>query len=135
MRFRTFEVAERSMAPMLLPGDYLIGRRSSAIERFDVVAFLHPRGSHFWLVKRAIALAGETIDLDEGTIDERPYQDPFREELVESGRSVVPPEHVFVMSDNRAMGTMDSRTLGPISLDSCHRIEFRYWPFRGVGRV
>lgn len=123
------------MVPTLRPGDYLIGKRSAEIARHDVVAFEHPQRPGFWLVKRAIGLPTETIDLDESTIDGQPFDDPFREKLVESGQWMIGPGQIFVLSDNRTVGTIDSRVFGPVEVRACYLIRFRYWPLRSAGRI
>lgn len=123
------------MRPALDPGDYLLGRTGATIRRFDVVAFEHPSRPGFWMVKRVVALPGETIDLDRGTIDGMPLRDPHRDVLVESGSWSVPAGAMFVMSDDRSVTRADSRTLGPVPIAGAYLIWLRYWPRRSVGRL
>jgi nickel-type superoxide dismutase maturation protease len=47
-------VAERSMQPSFLPGDWLIARRTRRIRPGQVVLAWHPARADFLLVKRAI---------------------------------------------------------------------------------
>lgn len=123
------------MRPALSPGDYLLGRTGARIHRFDIVAFEHPSRPGFWMVKRVIALPGETLDLDSGTIDGRPFRDPRRDELVESGSWSVPAGAVFVMSDDRSVTRADSRVLGPVPTAGAYLVWFRYWPRRSIGQL
>lgn len=118
------------MQPALRPGDCVMGWKTRSLSRHHVVAFVHPRQPDLWLVKRIVALAGESINLDNGTIDGRTYDDPWRDELYESGEWTMPKDHVFVMSDNRAISTIDSRIFGPVAIDQMFRIAFSYWPIR-----
>ncbi len=127
MRFRRFVVNGESMSPTLQPGDFVVGRSDSAVAAGDIVAFEHPSQPDFWLIKRVVALAG-TVDLDSGTLEDRPYEDRFRDPLVESGRFEMPPGTMFVLSDNRTSTRADSRTFGPIPSAGAYRICFRYWP-------
>ena len=123
------------MSPALHPGDYLLGRTGATIRRFDIVAFEHPSRTGFWMVKRVLALPGETIDLDRGTIDGTPFRDPRRDELMESGSWTVPAGSMFVMSDDRSVTRADSRVLGPVPVAGAYLIWFRYWPRRSIGRL
>ena len=92
------------------------------------------------LIKRVIALEGETIEvrncvvLIDGVELVEPYLDP---EIVtpgncggEYGPAAVPDDHVFVMGDNRA-GSQDSRSenVGPIDEDDIVGSAFVvFWP-------
>jgi signal peptidase I len=74
-------------------------------------------------IKRVIALPGETIEIHGGTvfingleIQDEPYLSPVKD-VSDYGPYTVPPNHVFVMGDNRTQSS-DSRTLlGPIPYD------------------
>jgi signal peptidase I len=116
--------------------------------RGDVVVLHQITGSSERdLIKRVIALPGETIEVrscevritsPDGTgsevtrVLEEPYLDPA---VVSPGNcggdtpaTLVPDEHVFVMGDNRA-GSQDSRALGPIPEDELvGRAFVVFWP-------
>ncbi len=74
-------------------------------------------------IKRVIALPGETIEIHGGTvfingleIEDEPYLSAVKD-VSDYGPYTVPPNHVFVMGDNRTQSS-DSRTLlGPIPYD------------------
>lgn len=112
--------------------------------RGDVVV-LHQISGHSErdLIKRVIALPGETIEVrscevlitdeqDQTWVLDEPYLDP---EVVSPGNcggdtppTFVPDDHVFVMGDNRA-GSQDSRALGPIPEDELvGRAFVVFWP-------
>jgi signal peptidase I len=107
--------------------------------RGDVVVLHQDSGaSDRDLIKRVIALPGETIEvrscqvLIDGNPLEEPYLDP---EVVTPGNCggdtapvTVPEDHVFVMGDNRG-GSQDSRALGPIEEDDLvGRAFVVFWP-------
>ena len=115
------------MLPTLRSGDYVVGHRVEKVDVRDVVAFEHPDRPGFWLIKRVIATGG-TIDLTSGTVDGLPYDDPHREELVESGSFEIGPGEMFVLSDNRRSTRADSRAFGAVPIAGSNRIRFRYWP-------
>lgn len=116
-----------SMAPTLDAGDEVIVSPVDApIERGDLVVAEFGDAPSRTILKRVVALEGETIEiadcvvLIDGTPIEEPYLDP---ELVVQGTcggnvppTTVPDDYVFVMGDNRA-GSQDSRALGPIALN------------------
>ncbi len=139
-----FVVDGTSMASTLHDGDRVfvnkLSYRLHDPNRGDVVVLHEIRGtSDRDLIKRVIALPGETIEVRncEVTIDgkklEEPYLDPPATTPGTCGRNVdalvVPEDHVFVMGDNRG-GSMDSRDLGPISEDDLvGRAFVVFWPF------
>jgi signal peptidase I len=127
MRFRRFLVEGDSMLPTLRSGEYVVGHRVDRVAPLDIVAFEHPHRPGFWLLKRVMATAG-TIDLDAGTLDGEPYDDPYRDELVESGSFEIQLGEMFVLSDNRRSTRADSRVFGAIPIKGSFRIRFRYWP-------
>ncbi len=56
-RLRRYEIAEESMAPKLLPGDYVVAvRRPRRVRPGAVVVFEHPGRPGFTLVKRVVAI-------------------------------------------------------------------------------
>ncbi len=107
--------------------------------RGDVVVLHQDSGaSERDLIKRVIALPGETIEIQncqvsiDGQTLEEPYLDPA---VVTPGNCggdlapvLVPEDHVFVMGDNRG-GSQDSRALGPIEEDDLvGRAFVVFWP-------
>lgn len=90
------------------------------------------------LIKRVIALPGETIEVQncQVTIDGRNLDEPYLDpEAMTPGTCggnqpalLVPEEHVFVMGDNRG-GSLDSRDLGPIGENELvGRAFVVFWP-------
>jgi len=90
------------------------------------------------LIKRVIALEGETIEIRNcevrinGVVLDEPYLDPEVVTPTDCGGEfavqVVPEDHVFVMGDNRG-GSMDSRVIGTIDEDDLvGRAFVVFWP-------
>ncbi len=107
--------------------------------RGDVVVLHQITGaSERDLIKRVIALPGETIEVRscQVLIDGQPLEEPYLDpEVVQPGNCggetapvTVPEDHVFVMGDNRG-GSQDSRALGPIDEDDLvGRAFVVFWP-------
>jgi signal peptidase I len=100
------------MEPSLRAGDWVVAsRRPRRLRRGDVVVVEHPRRPGFDLVKRVEAAPGEPI----------PYSGAFL------------GDEVWVVGDNPAAGSVDSRTLGPIPLQNVRaRVLARYRPLPPV---
>ena len=145
-----YQVEGQSMYPTLHPGDRVfvnkLSYRLHDPNRGDVVVLHELTGStERDLIKRVIALPGETIEIDncEVFIDtdgagpepaqrlDEPYLDPSvvsARDWCEYGPTEVPAEHVFVMGDNRGHSS-DSRQLGPIpEHDLVGRAFVVFWP-------
>jgi nickel-type superoxide dismutase maturation protease len=107
------EVAGTSMAPELLPGDWLIATASRrSIRRDDVVVVRHPHQGDLELVKRVVAGPGDEV----------------------AGRLLGSGEW-FVTGDNADAST-DSRRFGPVSQSEIvGRVRFVYWPPERIGPV
>jgi len=109
-------------------------------ERGDIVVFdtppaaerQCPPGGTF--VKRIVALPGETWEQRDGVvyINERRLVEPYvpddREDFATYERRTIPPDHYFVMGDNR-MHSCDSRFWGPVPRDDLiGQVFATYWP-------
>ena len=153
MLLRTFVVESYvipsgSMLYTLQLGDRLIGEKLSyyfrSPEPGEIITFTHDdgHGGEEILIKRVIAVAGQTIDLVDGCvyIDGHLLDEPYTGNtstysLSDSSGSAgisypytVPEGYVWVMGDNRT-NSSDSRFFGPVSLDdvTSHAI-FIFWP-------
>lgn len=144
-----YHVPTGSMWPTIAPGDRILvdkvayGLRVPLMEHYlfersgpsagDVVLFADPRGGSTLLVKRVIALPGQTVMLRQGVL----FVDGTAQALEQRGDGtrvehlgevthaagetdfdafgpvVVPPDHLFVMGDNRA-ASLDSRAMGAV---------------------
>jgi len=143
-----FIVEGSSMDSTLSSGDRVfvnkLSYRLHDPNRGDVVVLHQIDGaSERDLIKRVIALPGETIEmtncevriLEEDAANSRVLQEPYLDPEVISPNCggdfepvSVPDDHVFVMGDNRS-GSQDSRVLGPISNDDLvGRAFVVFWP-------
>jgi signal peptidase I len=139
---QAYKIPSGSMIPTLLVGDYILVNRLEyglripyykyifrwgEIKRGDVIVFVFPEDPSKDFIKRVIALPGETIEIKRKKIyiDGREIEDkwgffsdnyfgPPRDDF---GPFQVPPEHVFVMGDNRDESN-DSRFWGPVNIQN-----------------
>jgi nickel-type superoxide dismutase maturation protease len=102
-----FAVEGRSMAPTLLPGDWLLADPDAFRERGpsigELVLVPDPRERSRLLVKRVVAVDPE-------------------------GRLSVAGDHPEASTDSRTFGAVEPSTVEA-------RPWFRYWPLRRMGRV
>ncbi len=124
-----------SMQPNLYRGDRMLTEKISyrfhPPRRGDVVVVDRP-GNQKTLVKRVIAVAGETIEVRGGHawVNGQPIDEPWVEQFGGPGYGpeVVPEDHVFILGDNRAV-SHDSRAIGPVPVDSVRgHVVLVYWP-------
>jgi len=92
------------------------------------------------LIKRVIAVAGETIDIRDGQVYvngqllDEPYVKGYTPGMSMEYPLEVPQGYIFVMGDNRE-NSLDSRSFGPISLNSVEgKAIFRIYPFTKIGK-
>jgi signal peptidase I len=72
-------IPSESMKPTLLEGDYIAVRHGQAVQRGDVIVFLHPVTGEA-MAKRVVALAGDVVALQGGQVlinDQPLVQLPF----------------------------------------------------------
>jgi signal peptidase I len=105
--------------------------------RGDIVILHIPQNGAGLLIKRVIGLAGEKLEIKGGKvyINEQPLEEPYlsKQPQRDMRATVVPPEHVFVLGDNRGFSN-DSRAFGPVPLDNIvGRAWFSYWPLDQIG--
>jgi signal peptidase I len=141
-------VKEHSMEPTLYENNYIFLSKQqytfADIERGQIVVFRSgfetENGADKLLIKRVIALPGDTIAISEGSVYlngeslVEPYiKEPFTGGYVEE--ITVPDGRVFVMGDNR-QSSLDSRDdrVGLISTDTIVGMAFfRVFPFNRFG--
>lgn len=128
--FQSFEVPSRSMENTVPQNAHVMVDRwyyeTHAPIRGDIVVNINPDG--IYLMKRVIALGGETIQSADGQIfiDDKPITEPY---VVRSGYAPpefnnfgplkIPAGKLFVMGDSRNL-SLDSRSpeVGPIDVTS-----------------
>jgi signal peptidase I len=126
----------QSMEPNLHPNHRLIvdklSYRLHAPQRNDIVVVDLPEMDEM-LVKRIVALPGETVEVHSGTVyvNGVPMPEPYDHDLTayDMAPLTLGPLAYFVMGDNRG-NSNDSRSFGPITRDEIvGRVWLRYWPF------
>jgi signal peptidase I len=129
-----FKIPSNSMAPTLLPGDFLFADKryncpqcKHAVRRDDVAIFVYPNDRTMYFVKRIVALPGDRVELKNqqvfvnGTaLPQRPLPESNALPLNASEPAlaqdfVVAPGSVFVLGDNHAT-SKDSRQFGTVPL-------------------
>jgi signal peptidase I len=162
--FQAFYIPSESMKPTLNVGDRVLVNKVSYrlhdVNRGDIVVFETPpkaedaNGAIKDLVKRVVALPGETLSTQGGRvfINGRPLEEPYLEngtktctlnsnpadcERGVAGTEIapirIPKDHVYVMGDNRG-ASKDSRFFDAIEESSIvGRVFIRIWPINDVG--
>jgi signal peptidase I len=150
---QTFEVPSGSMEPTIMVGDKFLADmlfyKIDGVKKEDIVCFNDKTQLGRILVKRVIAVGGQTVDLQngkvvvDGIVLYEPYtQGQMTEPLASQYQGMtisypyaVPEGHLWVMGDNRA-NSADSRYFGVVSEDEVlgHAL-FVFWPFEDIGML
>ena len=143
--YQPVRVEGTSMLPGLEDSDRLfinkLAFRVGEIHRGDVVVFRYPRDETKSYIKRVIALPGDTVRIDHGTlyVNGKLVQEPYVPARFADERSQpqlqIAPQHYFVMGDHRVISS-DSREFGPIDRSLIYgKAAFVYWPVDQAGVV
>lgn len=106
----------------------------------DIVVFDDPTGETPALIKRVIAVPGQTVDIRDGQvlIDGTPIDEPYvhGKDTAPGGVALpytVAEGEVWLMGDNRP-NSKDSRWLGPQPFTALRGVAFAtYWPMERIG--
>jgi signal peptidase I len=158
--FTTVGIDGDSMAPTLHDGERAwVPRYETWLRRLgagawgegDIVYFRAPGAeARTWLdrvtggpflIKRIVAVAGQTIELRrghlwiDGAATDEPYLDGLEVTVASRPLERVPDDHVYVMGDNRApLASRDSRVFGPVPLAQvAGRAAWVVWPWLRPG--
>ncbi|NLX77476.1 MAG: signal peptidase I [Clostridiaceae bacterium] len=106
----------------------------------DVNLRLHKSFRSNRLIKRIIAVEGDTIDIHDGQVYingilmDEPYVKGITPKMELVCPYTVPEGYVFVMGDNRE-NSLDSRSFGPVDIRSVEgKAIFRVYPFSEIGK-
>lgn len=132
----TIEIGDRVLA------DKLVFRFFRDPQRGDIVVFDDPNGQHPQLIKRVIAIEGETVDIRDGMVyvNDQPLDEPYTHSNPTDPGSVsvpliVPEGHVWLMGDNRPESG-DSRFFDARPIDTVRgRAFWTYWPIGRFGSL
>ncbi len=147
--FKPIIIQQESMQPNFYSGDYVIVSKQAytifgEIERGDVLVFkstlLDDSGKEKHLIKRVIAIPGDTIEIVDGyvLVNGEVIDEPYVNEQGLSGQMekiTVEEGKFFAMGDNRRV-SQDSRSpeLGQIEQDTIvGKVVFRVLPFSEFG--
>ena len=144
-----FVVPTGSMLPTIQLSDQVLANKfvyRFATPRYtDIVVLDDPAGQVGTLIKRVIAVGGQTVDLKDGkvVVDGTPLVESYTHGQPSDplpGSNVtfpvkIPADSVWVMGDNRTQ-SQDSRWFGPVPLSSVHgRAFYIYWPWARIGEL
>lgn len=131
--YDTAKVSGPSMMPTLQNAEYLLITRGwTRPRRGDVVVLMWTHGSTTEeIVKRVVALAGDTVSVHGDTVTVNGGPEQFQHQSIIGGESisseiVVPPGSVYVLGDNRPV-SLDSRFIGPLPLSDIHGRVVAVW--------
>jgi signal peptidase I len=138
---RAFDVPSASNIPTILPGDSVLVSTTLPVKRGDLVVLRNPAGGPAsTLIKRIIAVAGDTVDIRDGRVilDGRALDEPYVQGATLPGSVAtpvtVPKGSIYVLGDNR-MNSEDSRWWGTVRADLVvGRVVAIYWPPSRVRR-
>ena len=143
--YQPVRVEGTSMLPRLEDSDRLFINKFvyhvSAIDRGDVVVFHYPRDPEKSYIKRVIALPGDDLRVDHGSVfvNGKLLNEPYVPAEYQDNRSVaemtLPPHEYYMMGDHRSISS-DSRDFGPVERSLIYgKAVFVYWPTRDAGVV
>lgn len=150
-----FVVPTGSMESTIEIGDQILAQKvtlelGQPVKQGDIVVFHNPDGTseHDVLVKRVIATAGQTVDLQDGkvVVDGQALDEDYTTGMswplsVQAPAAqvgypyTVPDDCVWVMGDNRE-NSADSRYFGPVDRSELIAVALvRYWPLNRIGAI
>jgi signal peptidase I len=102
-----FRVPTASMLPTLQPNDFIFTMQQDRYERGDIVVLKDPLNPNQRLVKRIVAVGGDTVGVHfhalilNGAYASEPYTNELTINYTVWPPLEVPPEEFFVLGDNR----------------------------------
>jgi signal peptidase I len=139
--FQHFSIPSSSMEPTVRVGSHVMVDRwhyhSTAPQHGDLAVYINGEG--IYLLKRVIALGGETIEVRKGqvSVNGKLLEEPYAVhsgyaafEMNNFGPLKVPAGKIFVMGDNRDV-SLDSRSaeVGPVDVKSLRGVVIYTLPF------
>ncbi|MFJ1755749.1 signal peptidase I [Kitasatospora sp. NPDC088134] len=116
VQYRPYKIPTGSMSPTLESGDTVLARTGAgSAGRGDIVVFQDQDWGNATLVKRVVAVGGDTVSGDAAgriTVNGKPVTEPYLEpaKVMATGFSVTVPEgRLFLLGDFRG-NSMDSRS-------------------------
>ncbi|BAJ30974.1 MULTISPECIES: signal peptidase I [Kitasatospora] len=115
LQYRPYKIPTGSMSPTLASGDTVLARTGGTVGRGDIVVFQDRDWGNSTLVKRVVAVGGDTVSGDSGgriTVNGQRVPEPYLApvELGATAFSVTVPEgRLFLLGDFRE-NSLDSRS-------------------------
>jgi len=149
--FVPYEIPSGSMEETIMTGDMVFSEKvtyyTRTPQRGDIVTFDDPEVAGRTLIKRVVAVGGQTVDLANGkvVVDGVALEEPYTNgkgsyplsrtapDVTVEFPYTVPEGHVWVMGDNRT-SSQDSRYFGAIPINTITgRAALIYWPLKNFG--
>ncbi|MGZ3529226.1 MAG: signal peptidase I [Vulcanimicrobiaceae bacterium] len=137
------QVSGLSMAPHIASGEFVlintVAYRVHAPLRGDIIAFHHDGPTPETFIKRIVALPGDTVRIDRGTVyvNGAPLTEPYVRYPDDRSfpQVTVPPDSLYVLGDNRA-DSDDSRFWGFVAENQVlGKALAGIWPLGHVGAL
>lgn len=133
--FTPILVSGESMKPTLDGGEVMILNKLSKIDRFDIVVVDIKKED---IIKRVIALPGETISCENGTIyvNGKKQEEGYSKGITGDFEKItLADDEYFVLGDNRE-NSLDSEELGPMKEEQIKgTTSLVLFPFNRIGSV
>lgn len=141
-----FVIPTGSMEPTIMAGDRVLAEKITIRIRDprvgEIVVFDDPTGRHPQLIKRVVAVGGQTVDIADGRliVDGVELDEPYVEDRsTDPGTVPLPltlaPDEVWLLGDNRP-NSGDSRFMGAIPESLVRGRAFGiYWPLDRIGSL
>jgi signal peptidase I len=105
----SFKVYGLSMLPGIEDGDYILVSKATYFlnepHRGDIIVFHSPNDPNTDLIKRIIALPGDSVEIKDNKVfvNDTPLVEPYTLESPHYRMPLeeIPPDHYFVLGDNR----------------------------------
>jgi len=132
----SFKVYGSSMLPTIEEGDYIMVSKATYFfnepKRGDIIVLRSPQNPESDLIKRIIALPGDTVEIKDNTVfvNDTPLVEPY---TLEPPHYLVLPEeiptsHYFVLGDNRNNSSDSHRGWTVPRKNIVGRAWITYWP-------
>ncbi len=145
--FQAYEIPSGSMEETIMTDDMVFAEKVTLNfedpQQGDILTFKDPQVPGRILIKRCIAIAGQTVTIDDGGIVyvdgvalDEPYTNGKPSYPLDSDITypyVIPEGHLWMMGDNRT-NSQDSRDYGAIPISSVTGVAVVvYWPLNNIG--
>ena len=143
--FSGYEIPSGSMETTIMTGDMVFSEKvtyyTRSVEAGDIVTFIDPNDSSRTLIKRVVAVGGQTVELKNGYVyvDGEKKDESYTNDLPSYPLTssitypyTVPQDYVWVMGDNRT-NSQDSRYFGAIPVSNITgKAAVIYWPLNRI---